>query len=212
MNSSISSQSDRSEGSQHSHHGRHCRETRGHMKINLPILKDEDTKDTVTYKSWRWDLTVYHQAGCCDHTLPHHTIWSLQGYPRELVRSSGTGITLDDVLIILDEHYNNAKVLDALNQELFQLQIGERNLYQTGCSFIKAPPSLSCFISGMPPSSLHGWVEAWPLLWRATPKAQGHGGLPEGQPTGEDILWISASCEGSQKGRLHGTLLKPYPW
>ena len=30
-------------------------------------------------------------------------------------------ITLDDVLTILDEHYNNVKVLDALNQELFQL-------------------------------------------------------------------------------------------
>ena len=30
-------------------------------------------------------------------------------------------ITLDAVLTILDEHYNNVKVLDALNQELFQL-------------------------------------------------------------------------------------------
>ena len=30
-------------------------------------------------------------------------------------------ITLDDVLTILDEHYNNVKALDALNQELFQL-------------------------------------------------------------------------------------------
>ena len=49
------------------------------------------------------------------------TIWSLQGYPRELVRSLGMDITLDDVLTILDEHYNNIKVLDALNQELFQL-------------------------------------------------------------------------------------------
>ena len=29
--------------------------------------------------------------------------------------------TLDDVLKILDEQYNNVKVLDALNQELFQL-------------------------------------------------------------------------------------------
>ena len=30
-------------------------------------------------------------------------------------------ITLDDVLTVLDEHYNNVKVLDALNQELFPL-------------------------------------------------------------------------------------------
>ena len=42
----------------------------------------------------------------------------------ELVRSSGTDITLDDVLTILDEHYNNVKALGALNQELFQLWMG----------------------------------------------------------------------------------------
>ena len=34
--------------------------------------------------------------------------------------------TLDDVLMILDEHYNNVKVLDALNQELFQLQMANK--------------------------------------------------------------------------------------
>ena len=46
--------------------------------------------------------------------------------PGELVRSQVTDITLDDVLAILDEHYNNVKALDALNQELFQLQMGEK--------------------------------------------------------------------------------------
>ena len=35
-------------------------------------------------------------------------------------------ITLDDVLMILDEHYNNVKVLDALNQELFQLWMADK--------------------------------------------------------------------------------------
>ena len=35
------------------------------------------------------------------------------------MRSSRTDITLDNVLTILDEHYNNVKALDALNQELF---------------------------------------------------------------------------------------------
>ena len=74
------------------------------MKINLPIFKDEDTKDAVSYQSWRWDLTVYCQAGCRDHTLLPYAIQSLQGYSRELVRSSGMDITLDNVLTILDEH------------------------------------------------------------------------------------------------------------
>ena len=84
-----------------------------HMKINLPIFKDEDAKDAVTYQSWRWDLTVYRHAGCRDRTLLPYTIRSLQGYPGELVQSSGTDITLDDVLMILDEHYNNVKALKA---------------------------------------------------------------------------------------------------
>ena len=37
-----------------------------------------------------------------------------------------TDITLDHVLMIFDEHYNNVKVLDALNQELFQLQKNDK--------------------------------------------------------------------------------------
>ena len=35
-------------------------------------------------------------------------------------------ITLGDALTILDEHYNNVKALDALNQKLFQLQMADK--------------------------------------------------------------------------------------
>ena len=42
------------------------------------------------------------------------------------MRSSGMDITLDDILTILDEDCNNVKALDALNQELFQLCMGEK--------------------------------------------------------------------------------------
>ena len=69
---------------------------------------------------------VYHHAGCRDHTLLLYAIWSLQGYPGELVSSSGMDITLDDVLTILDKQYNNIKVLDAMNQELFQLWMADK--------------------------------------------------------------------------------------
>ena len=34
------------------------------MKINLPVFKDEDMKDAITYQSWCWDLMVYHHTGC----------------------------------------------------------------------------------------------------------------------------------------------------
>ena len=35
-------------------------------------------------------------------------------------------ITLDDLLMILDEHYNNVKALETLNLELFQLQMEDK--------------------------------------------------------------------------------------
>ena len=96
------------------------------MKINLPFFKDEDSKDAVTYQSWRWDLTVYRHAGHRDCTLLPYVIRSLQGYLGELAWSSGTDITLDDVLTILGECYNNVKSLDALNQELFQMRMADK--------------------------------------------------------------------------------------
>ena len=96
------------------------------MKINLPLFKDEDAKDAVTYQSWRWDLMVYQCAGCRDCTLLPYAIRSLQGYPGKLVQSSSMDITWDNVLTISDKHYNNMKALDILNQELFQLQVANK--------------------------------------------------------------------------------------
>ena len=42
------------------------------MKINLPVFKDEDTKDAVTYQSWRWDfnsVSMYRVQGLHPLTL-----------------------------------------------------------------------------------------------------------------------------------------------
>ena len=69
---------------------------------------------------------MYQSTGCRDCTLLPYATRSLQGYPKELVWSSGTDITLDAMLMILDEHYNNVKVFDALNQELFQLWMADK--------------------------------------------------------------------------------------
>ena len=69
---------------------------------------------------------MYRHAGCRDHTLLPYAIRYLQGYPGELVQSLGTDITHDDVLTILDEHYNNVKAFDALNQELFQMRMADK--------------------------------------------------------------------------------------
>ena len=78
MTSSMSSRSDHSDRSRHSRQSRwHQEETC--MKLNLPIFKDEDAKDAVTYQSWQWDLMVYQCTGCRDHTLLPYAIRSLQG-------------------------------------------------------------------------------------------------------------------------------------
>ena len=50
----------------------------------------------------------------------------MQGYPGELVQILGSDITMDDVLMILDENYNNVKALDVLDQELFQLWMADK--------------------------------------------------------------------------------------
>ena len=56
-------------------------------------------------------------------------------------------ITLDDVLMILDEHYNNVKALDVLNQELFQLWMVDReNHVRLGHLHFKAFTSFSHFL------------------------------------------------------------------
>ena len=69
---------------------------------------------------------VYQCVGCRDCTLLPYAIRSLQCYPGELVQSSGMDMTLDNVLTILDNYYNNVKALDALNQELFQLWMTDK--------------------------------------------------------------------------------------
>ena len=140
------------------------------MKINLPVFKDEDAKDAVTYQSWRWDLMVYQCAGCRDCTLLPYAIRSLQGNPGELVQSSSTDITLDDVLTILDEHYNNVKALDVLNQELFQLWMADKEtILDWGICLLRHSPGPGSFL----PWSLSAWsggrVKEILLLWQTFP-------------------------------------------
>ena len=77
-------------------------------------------------------------------------------------------ITLDDVLTILDEHYNNVKVLDALNRELFQLQMVDKETVSDWdiCLLRHLQVLAALFPECFPPNS--GQVEMWPLLWQAT--------------------------------------------
>ena len=41
------------------------------MKVNLPIFKDEKTKDALTYQCWWWDMAIFHQSGWDDQIWCH---------------------------------------------------------------------------------------------------------------------------------------------
>ena len=91
--------------------------------VNLPTFKDEKAKDTVTYQLWCWDVSVFCWSG-----WDNHNFWpmsrSLQGFPRDLVRSLGKDATLSNVLKMLDEHYSVMMTFDALSKELYSLKQG----------------------------------------------------------------------------------------
>ena len=112
-------------------------------------------KHTITYQSWHWDLMVSCHTGFWEHTLLLYVIHSLQGYPMELVRSVGTDITLHDILTVLDEHYNNVKALDALNQELFQVWMGEETVLEWGVHLSRYLQILvASFLECFPPAHI----------------------------------------------------------
>ena len=159
------------------------------MKINLPIFKDEDAKDAVTYQSWRWDLTVYRHSGCRDHTLLPYAIRSLQGYPGELVWSSGTDITLDNVLMILDEHYNNVKVLNALNQELFQMRMADKEtVLDWGVHLSRHLQILAASFPDHFPPDVHSRTKERSFLWWTSQMIKSDGGLPQGGTSGKNVF------------------------
>ena len=165
MGSSMSSQSDRSDRTGCPRLGRRHREET-HMKINLPIFKDEDAKDMVTYHSWIWDLTVYRHAGCRDRTLLPNAIRSLQGYPGKLVRSSGTDITLDGILTILDEHYNNVKALRRFESRSVPDEDGQqRNHVGLGCPPLPTFTDISSILSRPIPPRLCSQTKERLIQW-----------------------------------------------
>ena len=47
------------------------------VKVNLPIIKDEKTKDAVTYHSWQWDVAIFCCSGLDNQHLFPYIFWSL---------------------------------------------------------------------------------------------------------------------------------------
>ena len=105
------------------------------MKVNLPIFKDEKTKDAVTYHSWWWDIALFCCSGWDDQQLLLYIFQSLQGFPGDLARSLGEDATLTKVLQMLDKHYGVVMTFNILSKEFYSLKQGSReNVVEFGVS------------------------------------------------------------------------------
>ena len=132
---------------------------------------------------------MYRHAGCRDCTLLPYAIRSLQGYPGELVQSSGTDITLDEVLTILDEHYNNVKALDALNQELFQMRMADKEtVLDWGVHLSQHLQILAASFPRPISPRTCSQTEERSVVWQTSQKTKSDGGLPQGGTSGENIF------------------------
>ena len=89
------------------------------VKVNLPIFKDERTKDAVTYHTWQWDVAIFCHSGWDDRYLLPYIFWSLQGFLGNLARSLGKDATLSNTLQMLDKHYVILMLFDTLSRELY---------------------------------------------------------------------------------------------
>ena len=91
--------------------------------------------------------------------------------------------------MILDKHYNNVKVLDVLNQELFQLWMADKgNCVGLGGLPLKAFANISSFLPRPLSPRLCGRTEEGLLLWWTSQVTESNGSLPEGRTTGENIF------------------------
>ena len=93
-------------------------------KVNLPILKDEKTKDAVTYHSWQLHIAIFCCSGWYYQCLLPYVFWSLQGFLEDLTRSLDDETTLNDILQMLEEHYSIVMMFDTLSKELYSLKQG----------------------------------------------------------------------------------------
>ena len=98
-------------------------------------------------------------------------------------------MTLDDVPMILDEHYNNVKVLDALNQELFQLWMADKETVSDwGICLLRHLQILAASFPRLLSSRLCSRTEEGSFLWWTSQMTESNGSLPEGRTVSENVF------------------------
>ena len=99
--------------------------------------------------------------------------------------------------MILDEHYNNVKVLDALNQELFQLWMADKEtVLDWGICLSRHLKILAAsFPDRFPPDRVVE-LKRDHFYGRLPKHVEGDGSLPEGGSTGENVFRLPQGCQG----------------
>ena len=147
--------------------------------------------------------------------------------PQRTGLKFGMDITLDNVLTILDKHYNNVKALDALNQELFQLWMADketisdwgiclsRHLQVLAASFPEhflpdhvAELKCDCFYGG-----LSKYLKAIVAYLKASPQEKSYSDYLQAarEPEKEDSMELSQSpqCQAANTAKPRATSFFP---
>ena len=99
-----------------------------HFKIEIPKYSgDTNTKGDskeVSYEAWRYDVTMFREDYSDSSLLPV-VVRSLTGIPGDLARNEGKGLTLTELLGLLDRYYGVVEDVDALMQDLYTATQGK---------------------------------------------------------------------------------------
>ena len=91
--------------------------------------------------------------------------------------------------MILDKHYNNVKVLDALNQELFQLQMADKETVSDwGVHLLRHLQILAASFPDCFPPDCVAELKRDCFLWWTSKMTESDGSLLEGRTAGENIF------------------------
>ena len=130
------------------------------LKVNLPIFKDEKTKDAVTYHSWWCNVAIFHWSGWDNQHLLSYIFHPFQGFPGDLALNLGKWYySLSDILQMLEKHYGVIMMFDSLSKELYSLKqaLGE-NIAEFGVHLSQQVWILQLEYPGrIQPKHMEGW-------------------------------------------------------
>ena len=172
--SSVASMSEGSEGSRHPYHVQWPhREPGGHVKINLPVCKDEDTKDAIMHLSW-----CHHAPKLVLGLNCVSSCWVPRLHPFPLYHPFLTRLPGGAGEEFGDRHHlgwhpdhtgwalQQCQGLGCFEPGTLSAMNGwKRDCVRLGSAPVETPPDSHSIIPRMFPSRPHSWAEAWPFLW-----------------------------------------------